>query len=85
MKVNNKHREKNKRLFFCFINLLTNLNYFHWFFSFQEQDPANMGDDVINATKKALEIRYYLLPYLYTLFYRNHIFGETVARPLFFE
>lgn len=50
-----------------------------------EQDPAAMGPTVVNSTKKALKIRYYLLPYLYTLFYRNHVYGETVARPLFFE
>ncbi|XP_012274416.1 lysosomal alpha-glucosidase [Orussus abietinus] len=50
-----------------------------------EQDPVAMGELVVNSTKKALSIRYRLLPYLYTLFYRAHRFGETVARPLFFE
>lgn len=51
----------------------------------QEQDPVAMGDLVIQSTKNALKIRYRLLPYLYTLFFRAHKFGETVARPLFFE
>ena len=37
------------------------------------------------SAKNALEIRYSLLPYLYTLFYRAELDGETVARPLFFE
>ncbi|XP_054716121.1 lysosomal alpha-glucosidase-like [Uloborus diversus] len=50
-----------------------------------EQDPAAWGPDVIDATKNSLRTRYYLLPYLYTLFYKSHIFGETVIRPLFFE
>ncbi|XP_015587531.1 lysosomal alpha-glucosidase [Cephus cinctus] len=50
-----------------------------------EQDPVAMGDLVVRSSKKALTIRYWLLPYLYTLFYRAHRFGETVARPLFFE
>ncbi|XP_017791091.1 PREDICTED: lysosomal alpha-glucosidase-like [Habropoda laboriosa] len=50
-----------------------------------EQDPVAMGDLVIKSSKRALTIRYWLLPYLYTLFFRAHQFGETVARPLFFE
>ncbi|XP_066581839.1 lysosomal alpha-glucosidase-like [Prorops nasuta] len=50
-----------------------------------EQDPVAMGELVVLSSKKALNIRYRLLPYLYTLFYRAHKFGETVARPLFFE
>ncbi|XP_066250642.1 lysosomal alpha-glucosidase-like [Euwallacea similis] len=49
------------------------------------QDPASMGPLVVKSTKKALRVRYALLPYLYTLFYRAHQSGETVARPLFFE
>ncbi|XP_029161995.1 lysosomal alpha-glucosidase-like [Nylanderia fulva] len=50
-----------------------------------EQDPVAMGDLVVQSSKNALRIRYRLLPYLYTLFFRAHKFGETVARPLFFE
>lgn len=50
-----------------------------------EQDPVAMGNLVVNSSKRALRIRYWLLPYLYTLFFRAHKFGETVARPLFFE
>lgn len=49
------------------------------------QDPVAMGDLVVTSSKRALTIRYWLLPYLYTLFFRAHKFGETVARPLFFE
>lgn len=50
-----------------------------------EQDPVALGDQVVNATIKALTLRYKLLPYLYTLFYEANAFGETVVRPLFFE
>ncbi|XP_017877498.1 lysosomal alpha-glucosidase-like [Ceratina calcarata] len=50
-----------------------------------EQDPVAMGDLVVKSSVRALTIRYWLLPYLYTLFFRAHQFGETVARPLFFE
>ncbi|KZC13685.1 Lysosomal alpha-glucosidase [Dufourea novaeangliae] len=50
-----------------------------------EQDPVAMGDLVVRSSRRALQIRYWLLPYLYTLFFRAHTFGETVVRPLFFE
>ncbi|XP_011686550.1 PREDICTED: lysosomal alpha-glucosidase-like isoform X1 [Wasmannia auropunctata] len=50
-----------------------------------EQDPVALGDLVVRSSKNSLEARYRLLPYLYTLFFRAHKFGETVARPLFFE
>ncbi|CAN7938136.1 unnamed protein product, partial [Ixodes hexagonus] len=50
-----------------------------------DQDPYSMGPLVIEVARSMLRVRYTLLPYLYTLFYRSHVFGETVARPLFFE
>lgn len=34
---------------------------------------------------KALRVRYTLLPYYYTLFYKAHTTGSTVVRPLFHE
>ncbi|XP_030765567.1 lysosomal alpha-glucosidase-like [Sitophilus oryzae] len=49
------------------------------------QDPVSMGELVVKSTIKALTVRYELLPYLYSLFYRAHVDGDTVARPLFFE
>lgn len=50
-----------------------------------DQDPVAMGTQVVESSKKALKVRYALLPYLYTLFWRAHTQGDTVARPLFFE
>ena len=52
---------------------------------FKEQDPGYFGPAVAESTKRVLEIRYTLLPYLYTLFYRAHIEGGTVIRPLLHE
>ncbi|CAH2008235.1 unnamed protein product [Acanthoscelides obtectus] len=50
-----------------------------------DQDPVAMGNLVVSSSKNALRIRYSLLPYLYTLFFKAYKYGETVSRPLFFE
>ncbi|KAH0513128.1 Sucrase-isomaltase, intestinal [Microtus ochrogaster] len=54
---------------------------------YREQDPAVFGQDslLVKSARHYLTIRYTLLPYLYTLFYRAHVFGETVARPFLYE
>ncbi|KAI4589788.1 hypothetical protein MJG53_000837 [Ovis ammon polii x Ovis aries] len=51
------------------------------------QDPAHFGQDslLVKSSKHYLNIRYALLPFLYTLFYKAHMFGETVARPFLHE
>uniref|UniRef100_A0A670IE62 Maltase n=1 Tax=Podarcis muralis TaxID=64176 RepID=A0A670IE62_PODMU len=48
------------------------------------KDPAFWGKNslLMNTTKHYLNIRYTLLPYLYTLFYRAHSRGDTVSRPV---
>lgn len=55
--------------------------------SFQSQDPASFGANslLLNSSRHYLTIRYTLLPYLYTLLYRAHSRGDTVARPLLHE
>ncbi|KAK8792779.1 hypothetical protein WA158_004943 [Blastocystis sp. Blastoise] len=50
-----------------------------------DQDPAAFGDEVAVHMRDALNVRYTLLPYLYTLMFKSHITGNTVARPLFFN
>ncbi|XP_070371020.1 maltase-glucoamylase isoform X1 [Equus asinus] len=54
---------------------------------FRDQDPAAFGENsqLLNSSRHYLNIRYTLLPYLYSLFYRAHTLGETVARPLVHE
>ncbi|XP_023943478.1 sorting nexin-14 [Bicyclus anynana] len=49
------------------------------------QDPVSLGPEVVAASRSALLMRYRLLPYYYTLFWRAHLYGDTVARPMFFE
>ncbi|XP_054986113.1 lysosomal alpha-glucosidase [Sorex araneus] len=49
------------------------------------QEPYRFSDEAQRAMRKALSLRYALLPHLYTLFHRAHVDGATVARPLFLE
>ncbi|CAF3950314.1 unnamed protein product, partial [Rotaria sp. Silwood2] len=50
-----------------------------------DQDPAVWSPSALSIMIKALRIRYTLLPYYYTLFYKAHTIGSTVIRPLFHE
>jgi alpha-glucosidase len=43
---------------------------------------AYVWSSVIDATKAAMEVRFQLLPYIYTLFYYAHTKGDTVMRAL---
>ncbi|XP_069608530.1 lysosomal alpha-glucosidase-like [Ranitomeya imitator] len=49
------------------------------------QEPYVFSKESQDTIRNALNIRYSLLPYLYTLFHKAHSFGETVARALFLE
>ncbi len=51
----------------------------------KDQDPAVFSQRAQDIIKNALNMRYTLLPYLYNLFLRSTLYGETVVRPLFFE
>ncbi|KAM9853733.1 sucrase-isomaltase, intestinal [Aulostomus maculatus] len=54
---------------------------------FKPQDPAAYGPSstLVESSKHYLRIRYTLLPYLYTLFFKAHTTGETVVRPIMHE
>ncbi|XP_034556178.1 maltase-glucoamylase, intestinal [Notolabrus celidotus] len=54
---------------------------------YKPQDPAAYGANstLVETSKHYLMIRYTLLPYLYTLFYKAHTTGETVVRPVMHE
>ncbi len=55
----------------------------------QDQDPAVWATrghpEVTEAARVSMTLRYAMLHYLYTLFFRAHTMGETVARPVFHE
>nr|XP_012788816.1 unnamed protein product [Sorex araneus] len=48
----------------------------------KEQDPGVFGEEFAVISRSVLRNRYFLLPYLYTLFYRSHVSGDTVVRGL---
>jgi alpha-glucosidase (family GH31 glycosyl hydrolase) len=50
------------------------------------RDPANLpGNFSVQTVKKALDLRYSLLAYFYSLFHEASNTGVPVARPMFFE
>uniref|UniRef100_UPI00398E93A5 lysosomal alpha-glucosidase n=1 Tax=Pristiophorus japonicus TaxID=55135 RepID=UPI00398E93A5 len=49
------------------------------------QEPYVFSESAQSAMRKALYMRYMLLPFLYTLFHKAHSAGEMVVRPLSFE
>jgi alpha-glucosidase len=50
-----------------------------------DQEPWVFGDYYEGIIRDYVELRYRLLPYLYTLVYEAHTTGYPVLRPLFFE
>ena len=50
-----------------------------------ESQEAYRWTDVATATKTAMNVRFQLLPYMYTLFYNAHTQGDTVMRALAWE
>ncbi|XP_004363327.2 alpha-glucosidase [Capsaspora owczarzaki ATCC 30864] len=49
------------------------------------QEPYAFGPTLLNASRIALNLRYSLLPYYYTIFHRMSIVGGSLFRPLMFE
>lgn len=49
-----------------------------------DQEPWAFGDGTLQIVKKAIELRYRLLPYIYTAMYQYHKYGTPVLKPLSF-
>ncbi|MBN2280151.1 MAG: DUF5110 domain-containing protein [Candidatus Marinimicrobia bacterium] len=50
----------------------------------KDHEPWSFGDEIEKAVQTALERRYRLLPYLYTLFHTASISGQPILQPVFF-
>lgn len=51
---------------------------------YTDQEPWSFGQPYTAAIKKAIELRYQILPYLYTVFWRHAESGTPMIRPLVF-
>ncbi|MBA3534937.1 MAG: glycoside hydrolase family 31 protein [Ardenticatenales bacterium] len=49
------------------------------------QEPWSFGPEVEEIARAAIQFRYRLLPYLYTLAHETHLTGLPIFRPLFFD
>ena len=49
------------------------------------QDPWSYGPEVLARVRKHIIRRYSLLPYLYSLFWKAHLTGAPIVRPVFYE
>jgi len=50
----------------------------------QPTEPWHFGDEVEAIVREMVRLRYRLMPYLYTLAWKNHRTGMPLVRPLFF-
>lgn len=50
-----------------------------------DQEPWALGEDTEAISRRYLELRYRLLPAIYTAIFQSHVSGAPVARPLFWD
>jgi len=49
-----------------------------------DQEPWSFGEECLNVFRKYVELRYQILPYIYTAFYQYYAEGTPMMRPLVF-
>ncbi|WP_235299650.1 glycoside hydrolase family 31 protein [Portibacter marinus] len=50
-----------------------------------DQEPWTFGEEATKLVREAIELRYRLLPYIYTCFYEHTITGKPILRPVIFN
>jgi alpha-glucosidase len=51
----------------------------------KKQEPWSLSSDVLRISRRFIQLRYKLLPYLYNLFIEHNRNGDPIIRPLFYE
>jgi alpha-glucosidase len=51
----------------------------------RDREPWSYGEEFERINRATIELRYQLLPYIYTLFAKNEASGQPVLRPLWFD
>jgi alpha-glucosidase len=57
----------------------------HTHYGSPDQEPWSFGENVEAISKKFIELRYRMLPYLYTLLWESTESGSPIVRPLFWQ
>ncbi len=57
----------------------------HTFVHSPDQEPWSWGQPYLDINRRYIELRYRLLPYLYTVLWQCHRAGRPVVRPLFWD
>jgi alpha-glucosidase len=74
-------------LFLRFLQLGAFLPFFrtHAWLKAKRREPWSFGPEIEAAARRVIELRYRLLPYLYTAFHQNERDGRPVVRPLWWD
>jgi alpha-glucosidase len=74
-------------LFLRFLQLGAFLPFFrtHAWLKARRREPWSFGPEIEAAARRVIELRYRLLPYLYTAFHQNERDGRPVVRPLWWD
>ncbi|MBA4313391.1 MAG: hypothetical protein C0417_12275 [Chlorobiaceae bacterium] len=67
------------------LGVFTPLMRTHTEINSKDQEPWSYGSELESINKKSIELRYKLLPYIYTQFYKASIDGTPIMRPIFFD
>ncbi|MDI6765534.1 MAG: glycoside hydrolase family 31 protein [Bacteroidota bacterium] len=67
------------------LGIFTPLMRTHTEINSKDQEPWSYGTEYEAINKKSIELRYKLLPYIYTQFYKASKDGTPIMRPIFFD